>query len=549
VRTKSSGPIAASPYWLALLLAGIAFLIYLPSLHSGFVYDGPLLIQEGFFTSISNLGDVLSFKVLSSHLMLADRPGQLLYLMLIAAVSGTEPFLYHLCDNVLHAANVAMLFVFFLQLVKAEFPDLIAGLYKRVLLAAGVVTLIFGLHPLTAEPVSAISYSSDLLVTFFTLGALLAAVAFNPANTKSAFVAGSIGTLCAFAAVTCKESGLGASALLIVYWFLFRRREKSGPWLCFLGVAASVTLVFLAARFLLTPPPENPINTPLYLGGSFAQALWIQPRLWVFMMGKIICPASLSADYTLENVGLSSPIALAILAVVLSLQAWLAMKSRIGAMGVAIYWLGLVTVSNFIPLHRIVGDRFYYLPMIGVAMQLFALLLMTLKSRDGFWGAMTPCLVVLLPFTALTIIRENVFTGESTLWTDTAQVSPYSSKAHCNLGVVLAQQGRLDEAITQFQQGLAINRTQSEPYNNLGNIFLKKGRLDDAIAQYEKALEIAPNVASTHTNLGNALLKNSQAAEAIEQFQESLRLNPGDPDVRQYLTNAQALASRSSPVK
>ena len=78
---------------MPLLLAAITFLIYWPSLQSDFVYDARAeILNEGFITDFSNLPDVLSLHVLGMNLMLGDRPGQLLYLMLIAAVCGKEPF-------------------------------------------------------------------------------------------------------------------------------------------------------------------------------------------------------------------------------------------------------------------------------------------------------------------------------------------------------------------------------------------------------------------------------------------------------------------------
>ena len=94
--------------WIPIVLALVTFLVYWPSLFSDFVYDARKeILEEGFITSISHLPDVLSLKVLSSNLMLGDRPGQLLYLMLIALVCGRDPFGYHLCSNLLHAANCA----------------------------------------------------------------------------------------------------------------------------------------------------------------------------------------------------------------------------------------------------------------------------------------------------------------------------------------------------------------------------------------------------------------------------------------------------------
>jgi hypothetical protein len=106
-----------------LLLAAIAFLLYWPSLSSDFVYDARAeILDEGFITSISNLPTVLSFKVLGMPLMLGDRPGQILYLMLIAAVCGKTPFGYHLCSNLLHAVNVALLFVLLRRMAATETP-------------------------------------------------------------------------------------------------------------------------------------------------------------------------------------------------------------------------------------------------------------------------------------------------------------------------------------------------------------------------------------------------------------------------------------------
>lgn len=254
--------------WVPLLLAVVTFLVYWPSLKSDFVYDARLEIDEGFVTSLSNLPAVLSLKVMSMNLMLADRPGQLLYMMLIAAVCGKEPFGYHLCSNLLHAVNVALLFVLLLRLTKSETTSLPRTGALKVQLAVAAVTLIFALHPIAVEPVSAICYSSDLLVTFFTLLALIAASVFRPENFRAAMIAGAIGALCAFAAVACKESGLAAVLLLIVYWFLFRRGEGKAPWFMFLSAATALTAIFLAARFLFSPPDQDHLG---YLGGSFSQ--------------------------------------------------------------------------------------------------------------------------------------------------------------------------------------------------------------------------------------------------------------------------------------
>ena len=180
---------------LPLLLAIVTFLVYWPSLASDFVYDDRAeILEEGFITSLSNLPDVLSLKVLGMDLMLRDRPGQLLYLMFIAAISGREPFGYHLCSNLLHAGNAALLFILLRRLMTGEAPGPGKSNGWKASLAAAAVTLLFALHPIATEAVADVSYSSDLLVTFFTLTALLAATAFHPDNPRTAILAGTIAT-------------------------------------------------------------------------------------------------------------------------------------------------------------------------------------------------------------------------------------------------------------------------------------------------------------------------------------------------------------------
>jgi Flp pilus assembly protein TadD len=329
--------------------------------------------------------------------------------------------------------------------------------------------------------------------------------------------------------VTSKESGVAAALALIVYWFLFRRREAKGPWLLFLGAATAVTAAFLAARFHFAPPGQVHLD---YIGGAFRQVFLIQPHLWVFMMGKLLWPMHLSADYMPDNSsGISLPFSLAVLAVVIVLQEWLSARSRIGALGVAIYWLGLATVSNFIPLYRALADRYYYLPMAGMAMQLLALLLMALKSRRGFWLTTASLCAALVPLTALTLIRQDVFANEFSLWSDTLQVSPRSMIAHNNLGNVFAQRGRVDEAMVQYQEALAINPAYAVTHYNLGVAFMQKGRVDEAIAQYQEALKIDPEDAESHCNLGVSFMQKGRVDEAITQYRKALEINPYNANV------------------
>ncbi len=536
--SKTSFQEVLSAAWMPLLLAAIAFAVYLPSLKSDFVSDARLEIDEGFVTSLSNLPTLFSPTVLGLNLMLADRPGEMFYLMLNSALWGKQPFGYHLDSILLHAANVALLFVLLRRLIAVEAGGWDAKKRLKAQWAAAAATLIFALHPIATESVAEVSFSSNLLVTFFSLVGLLATMAFRPDGEKRSLALGMVALLCVVGAVLCKESGIAVALLMIVYWFLFRRGEKKGPWLVLLAVAVVVTVAVVATILHLGVSRQLKQE---YLGGSFSQLLVIQPQLWVFMMGQLLWPAHLSADYVLEDMSLpTTPVAVTIVLVVISLQAWLAVRSRIGAMGVAMWWIGLSTVSNIVPLYCILADRFYYMPLAGLALQLTALLLMTLRLRWGYGIAIVCCVMALVPLTILTVKRQAVFANDFSLCEDTLQKSPHSTLMQNSMALAYFRQGRLDEAMDHYRQAQVIEPGNSCAIISMGMIHLRKGEPGEAMALFQKALEIDPEDDDAHCSLGIALCQTGRLDEGIDQLNQAVKIDPTNITARVNLGMALA---------
>jgi tetratricopeptide (TPR) repeat protein len=563
---------------LPLALGLVAFLVYLPSLGSDLVYDGEREIrEEGFITHLSNLPAVLTFKVLGMDLALGSRPGQMLFMMLIAAIAGQHPFAYHLASLLLHAANVALLFVLLRRLAGAERVGAGSVASWRKESAMALAVLVFALHPIAVESVAEVSYSSSLLVLLFTLLALRLAIGFRPENSRRAWIIGGAGVLCTFASITCKESGIATPLCLIIYWLLYRRAEAKRGWLGFLGSALGVSLLFLAARFHFAPPAPYPLP---YLNGSITGVLLTQPRVWVFMLGKLAWPTGLSADYTLPDLPLP-PTALAFLLLsgVVAVQAWLGGKSRIAALGMAFFWFGLMTVSNLIPLNRFLADRFYYLPLAGIAMELLAALLLLAARPRAFAVAGALVAIALVPCLILTVQRQAVFADSFALWTDTLRNDPHSAEAHDGVGLVLASRGQPEQAIEEYRAAIAISPTfpqahynlglslfhsghaaeamreyrtaitlnprYTAAYSNLGMAFLEKGDLPRAMALCRKALSLDPHFVQALNNLGIALNRTGQVKEAIGDFEEALSFDPGESQIHYNLAGALAKAGRT----
>jgi len=110
--------------------------------------------------------------------------------------------------------------------------------------------------------------------------------------------------------------------------------------------------------------------------------------------------------------------------------------------------------------------------------------------------------------------------------------------AHNDLGALLLQMGRLDEAIAHFRRALEISPNLIEAYNNLGMALMRSGRTEEALAEYNRALVLEPDDADTQIALGAALRQIGRAGEAIPHFEKALSARPNDANAQNNLANA-----------
>jgi tetratricopeptide (TPR) repeat protein len=63
-------------------------------------------------------------------------------------------------------------------------------------------------------------------------------------------------------------------------------------------------------------------------------------------------------------------------------------------------------------------------------------------------------------------------------------------------------QGRLDDAIKEYQMAIKLDPNYADAHYNLGLAYQKTGRLDDAVKEYQIAASLKPEYASALNRLG-----------------------------------------------
>ena len=111
-----------------------------------------------------------------------------------------------------------------------------------------------------------------------------------------------------------------------------------------------------------------------------------------------------------------------------------------------------------------------------------------------------------------------------------AELNPNYADAHNNMGMVLKEQGKLDEAIEFCQHALKIKPDYAAAHSNMGVVLKEQGKLEGAIESYQRALKIKPDYADAHNNMGIALQDQGKLADAIESYQRALTIKPNYAD-------------------
>jgi Tfp pilus assembly protein PilF len=145
----------------------------------------------------------------------------------------------------------------------------------------------------------------------------------------------------------------------------------------------------------------------------------------------------------------------------------------------------------------------------------------------------------------LAVVRDrqgNVHESE-TLYRQALKREPKNADMHCDFGYSLYLQRRWAESEDHLRQAVGLKPALRRAHNNLGLLLAQTERGDEALAEFRKS---GCQDAEAHTNLAFVLTLNRRWDEAREQYELALEKNPSAEGAKTGLENLNTLIAKST---
>ncbi len=440
MRATSPETSAAVLLWLALAV----FISYATALTGDFQFDD--------YNVIVNEAQVHSWANWYASLGSGIRP-LLKFSYTLNWTMGSSVTGFHLTNLLIHLANAYLVYRLAQEFVQQQWQQ---SQLRQVPLFA---TLLFALHPVHTEAVSYICGRSTSLMTLFYLAGLLSYIKGRTQQDRRLIYL--VTPLLFLLALGVKETAVTFPLALLIWESACGGRwqtELKPQWPSWVVLGIAMLLFLFSDSYSSQMARSAAFNS---MQGNLATQL----SAYAYLLQQWALPLWLNIDPDLSMLRQLSeamlPLAFFIASLVLMMACW---RKR-PWISFALAWAMLQILPLYLLLPRIdiANERQLYLASWPLLLALAIEMRLWLDSRTLRLVA----LALLLTFASLTLLRNQVYANEISLWEDTAAKSPHKARVHNNLGYAYLLAHREEDARREFTTALQLDSQLHKARNNL----------------------------------------------------------------------------------
>ena len=439
---------------------------------------------------------------------------------LVYSLAGLVPAYYRLVNFVFHFGATSLVFV-------------LGGFFFGMPVSFFAASL-YAVHPLLSESVLWISGMPYVLGCFFSL---LATVFFLFGLAKKRWLE----VITASVLLVISFASSEKTATLAFAWLVFvilspslRRDRKNWP---FLAVYLLIGLFWAAVLSGQVGERIESLTGSYYSAGGYENPLRQIPIAIGTYLELFAAPLALTFYHSEEiqvsgwELGYKALITLSFF----GLMAYCFFKQKKLFFWQVFLFVAMATTLTPLRISWIVAERYAYLGSIGLfftAAYFLNELGKKLNRQKLTWMIL---IVILVLFSARTIVRGLDWRNQDYLWLATDKVSPNSHQNHNNLGDLYYRKQDYNRAIAEFQEAIRLKPNYGDAFHNMANVYHVLGNDAEAAKHYETALTFNQNIWQSHLNLAVIYYQTGRADLSLPHMEKVVELKPGEPEYRANL--------------
>jgi len=456
-------------------------------------------------------------------------PVQITSYMLDYSLWGMKPSGFILTNIILHTINGLLMYFLLVR----------SRLDRTTACAAA---FIFLLHPVQVESVVWISQrKSQLAMAFFLLSFHWYLNYRDVENSKKAALQYLLSLAGFVIALLSKSVVVILPVVLVIHDRVFAAKGRPSPR--FVDKIPYVVIAVIGALGALysQQPQQVGGRTEFHGGSALATFLTMLPVLLKYIR-LIFWPSDLSLVYDIPvRTGLDEEVVLAgtAAAILTVLGIYLFKRRRELFCWYALFFVGLLPVSQIVPILTLINDRYLYFPMLGGAPFVCAAVALLIQSQSRWQKPMLACCgVLLLSLPVLTYKRTQVWQNSFTIWQDVVLKNPAHKPGWFYLADEYILREDVEGALATSLASLEYFPREPAALKLVGIIYGRKGELLKAREYLQQAAKASPDDIEVLYLLADNYLRTGNKQEAVSIYLAVLALIPDSERALQGLRDA-----------